>query len=121
MDPPFMRFGCLESSKSLDLYGCGVCRSCLSGFHALADFLRLQIGAKARLEAPNGTASVPDLTTFRINTCKSVSKQRTLTTFRINTCEKPRGEGAPRFRFRQPHPAVSPPSSPPHRRTLASA
>src|SRR5216683_4270936 len=28
------------------------------------------------------------LTTFRINTCKSVSKQRTLTIFRINTCEK---------------------------------
>jgi hypothetical protein len=32
------------------------------------------------------------LTTFRINTCKSVSKQSTLTPFRINTCEK-RGEG----------------------------
>jgi hypothetical protein len=30
---------------------------------------------------------------FRINTCKSVSKQRTLTTFRINTYEK-QGEGA---------------------------
>src|SRR5260370_291352 len=29
---------------------------------------------------------------FRINTCKSVSKQRTLTVFRMNTCEKP-GEG----------------------------
>src|SRR5712692_10448737 len=29
---------------------------------------------------------------FRINTCKSVSKQRTLTTFRMNTYEK-RGEG----------------------------
>src|SRR5260370_37496843 len=32
------------------------------------------------------------LTTFRINTCKSVSKQKTLTTFRINTYEK-QGEG----------------------------
>ena len=32
------------------------------------------------------------LTTFRINTCKSVSKQRTLTIFRINTYEK-QGEG----------------------------
>jgi hypothetical protein len=32
------------------------------------------------------------LTTFRINTCKSVSKQSTLTTFRMNTYEK-RGEG----------------------------
>src|SRR5260370_25225057 len=32
------------------------------------------------------------LTTFRINTCKSVSKQRTLTPLRINTYKKP-GEG----------------------------
>src|SRR5467141_1945753 len=32
---------------------------------------------------------------FRMNTCKSVSKQRTLTTFRMNTCEKP-GEGSER-------------------------
>src|SRR5712691_1241839 len=32
------------------------------------------------------------LTTFRMNTCKSVSKQRTLTTFRMNTYEK-QGEG----------------------------
>src|SRR5260370_23360146 len=37
-------------------------------------------------------AETATLTTFRINTCKSVSKQRTLTTFRINTCEK-QGEG----------------------------
>jgi hypothetical protein len=30
---------------------------------------------------------------FRMNTCKSVSKQRTLTPFRMNTYEKYRGEG----------------------------
>ena len=30
---------------------------------------------------------------FRINTCKSVSKQATLTSFRINTYKKPGGEG----------------------------
>jgi hypothetical protein len=30
---------------------------------------------------------------FRMNTCKSVSKQTTLTTFRMNTYEKHRGEG----------------------------
>src|SRR6266852_3121833 len=35
------------------------------------------------------------LTTFRMNTYKSVSKQRTLTPFRMNTCEKPGGRGAP--------------------------
>ena len=40
----------------------------------------------------------PSLTTFRINTYKSVSKQRTLTTFRINTYAK-RGEGGKAFRF----------------------
>jgi hypothetical protein len=37
----------------------------------------------------------PIVTTFRINTCKSVSKQRTLTTFRMNTYEKT-GEGGSR-------------------------
>src|SRR5258708_5412447 len=35
------------------------------------------------------------ITPFRINTCKSVSKQRTLSAFKINTYEKPRGGGAP--------------------------
>ena len=34
------------------------------------------------------------LITFRINTCKTVSKQTTLTSFRINTYEKPGGRGA---------------------------
>src|SRR5260370_29784871 len=33
------------------------------------------------------------LTSFRINTCKSVSKQTTLTSFRINTYGKHMGEG----------------------------
>ena len=35
----------------------------------------------------------PSPTTFRINTCKSVSKQTTLTSFRINTYEKKGGGG----------------------------
>ncbi|MCU1242419.1 MAG: hypothetical protein JWO71_3145 [Candidatus Acidoferrum typicum] len=35
------------------------------------------------------------ITTFRMNTCKSVSKQRTLTPFRMNTCEKTGGRGCP--------------------------
>jgi hypothetical protein len=38
-----------------------------------------------RLKAANRSAK---LSPFRINTCKSVSKQRTLTAFRINTYEK---------------------------------
>jgi hypothetical protein len=37
----------------------------------------------------------PPLTTFRINTCKSVSKQSPLTTFRMNTYEKQGGGGVP--------------------------
>jgi hypothetical protein len=37
----------------------------------------------------------PLLTTFRINTCESMSKQRTLTIFRMNTYAKPGGKGPP--------------------------
>src|SRR6266478_4533498 len=40
----------------------------------------------------SNTETTAALTTFRINTCKSVSKQRTLTPFRINTYKKT-GEG----------------------------
>src|SRR6266851_4079434 len=50
------------------------------------------------------------LTTFRINTCKSVSKRRTLTTFRINTYKKPRGGGAPtRSPLQLPASSIQPP------------
>src|SRR6267142_4974431 len=34
---------------------------------------------------------LPLASTFRMNSCKSVSKQRTLSPFRMNTCEKPGG------------------------------
>src|ERR1700686_2115008 len=47
----------------------------------------LFLGARA---APEKT--VP-LTSFRINTCKSVTKQTTLTLFGMNTYAKPRGRG----------------------------
>jgi hypothetical protein len=39
--------------------------------------------------------SSASLSTFRINTSKSVSKQMTLSPFRINTCEKAGGGGCP--------------------------
>ncbi len=50
------------------------------------------------------------LTTFRINTCKSVSKQRTLTPLRINTYKKP-GEGgtATLPRLQRPASSIRPP------------
>jgi hypothetical protein len=42
----------------------------------------------------------PSLSTFRMNTCKSVSKQSTLTIFRMNTYEKQgEGGGGRRSRF----------------------
>src|SRR6267378_7755396 len=51
-----------------------------------------------------------DLTTFRINTSKSASKQRTLSTFRINTCEKG-GEGGQLLSTRHPTKGVCPGSA----------
>src|SRR5882762_6591010 len=47
-------------------------------------------------------AETATLTIFRINTCKSVSKQRTLTTFRINTCEKQGGGGLELYTVSRP-------------------
>src|SRR5216683_5482317 len=44
-------------------------------------------------------AETATLTTFRINTCKSVSKQRTLTPLGINTYEKHRGGGGGQISF----------------------
>ncbi len=45
------------------------------------------------MTASKSGAQQDQLTPFRINTCRSVSKQRTLSTFRINTYEKPGGGG----------------------------
>src|SRR5258708_32209463 len=60
-------------------------------------------GLSAGVEAPGAAqpqdADLAYVSTFRMNTCKSVSKQKTLTPFRINTCEKPRGRGASPLRY----------------------
>src|SRR5712691_13192952 len=51
------------------------------------------LGPRIRLaKGRSNTETTTALTIFRINTCKSVSKQRTLTPFRMNTCEKRGGE-----------------------------
>ena len=42
---------------------------------------------------PPSSANSRGVNTFRMNTCKSASKQRTLTIFRMNTCEKTGGGG----------------------------
>jgi hypothetical protein len=64
-------------------------------------------GTRRRLSAPGRfvlgkpihpfyrRVSLAILSTFRINTSKSVSKQMTLSPFRINTCEKTGEGGAP--------------------------
>jgi hypothetical protein len=49
------------------------------------------------------------LTSFRMNICKSMSKQRTLTIFGINTCAKPGGRGSSTCRsLRDPEPSHTP-------------
>ncbi len=75
------------------------------------DLSRLAKGCKS--------TEITTLTTFRINTCKSVSKRRTLTTFRINTYKKPRGGGAPtRSPLQLPASSTQPPE--PHAPRSAS-
>jgi hypothetical protein len=54
----------------------------------------LSLLPRAHLAKGCKNSETATLTTFRINTCKSVSKQTTLTSFRINTYKKP-GEGGP--------------------------
>jgi hypothetical protein len=53
---------------------------------------RRNLSHPSRRSRPS-SAETATLTTFRINTCKSVSKQTTLTPFRMNTYEKPKGRG----------------------------
>src|SRR5713226_7749914 len=54
------------------------------------------------------------LTTFRINTCKSVSKQRTLTPLRINTYKKQGRGGTPSIRTKALSRDTSPQKCPQH-------
>src|SRR5713101_6604349 len=71
--------------------------SAISAFRTLSKFFRYRSSdAKRHANKP-----------FRMNTCESVSKQRTLTTFRINTYEKPGAEGGPAFRVSSVQPRVS--------------
>src|SRR6202048_2014298 len=59
-------------------------------------FARRPTSALLQQHRCQNTEAAP-LTSFRINTCKSVSKQRTLTPFKMNTYEKPRGRGEGAF------------------------
>ena len=66
-----------------------------------SDFNRLRILPLATGVACKNTEPAT-LSTFRMNTCKSVSKQRTLTIFRINTCEKQGGGGLELYTVSRP-------------------
>ena len=73
---------------------------------------------KRTLSSKNSArAPASPLSTFRMNTCKSVSKQRTLTPFRMNTYAKTGGGGshgsAPVFRIGLPRIPLR--ASPPQR------
>ncbi len=57
---------------------------------------------RAPIDSPSSAPRAPSImqyaapiSPFRMNTCKSVSKQSTLTPFRMNTYAKPGGEGVP--------------------------
>src|SRR6266481_137477 len=72
-----------------------LCSIVYSGAHrrrsaAFASRMNLRDAAHSS-PTPSRAHSSPNL--FRMNTCKSVSKQRTLSIFRINTYEKHRGVG----------------------------
>ncbi len=68
--------------------------------HSYANTRDRGVTAPPKSSSPLATRHSPlPLTPFRINTCKSVSKQRTLTSFRMNTYEK-QGEGGYPRRYR---------------------
>jgi hypothetical protein len=68
--------------------------------HSYANTRDRGVTAPPKSSSPLVTRHSPlPLTTFRINTCKSASKQRTLTPFRMNTYEK-QGEGGYPRRYR---------------------
>ena len=102
---PPLGFSLLFFSCSLPLFS-SVCSLFFQNTGGMVSRSRLWIrgGIPRRLPMPeanlrdtrNGKVkdvSLIYITPFKINTCKSVSKQTTLTPFGINTCEKTGGEG----------------------------
>src|SRR5260370_42556791 len=70
------------------------CAQCPSIDSAIALFPRTAGPYRDLRPASPALQNAMPVSSFRINTCESVSKQRTLTIFRINTYEK-QGEGGP--------------------------
>src|SRR5713226_10497776 len=84
--PQPVRRNLRAKSAPANLSTCAQCASidsAISALRTLSKFFRYRSSnAKRHANKP-----------FRMNTCESVSKQRTLTTFRINTYEKQGGRG----------------------------
>src|ERR1700675_4599469 len=62
----------------------------------ITNVLTLKGERRQRSPRPRHTVPLGPISLFRMNTCKSVSKQRTLSTFRMNTYAKTGGGGLPR-------------------------
>src|SRR5258705_4392174 len=93
---PTLEISCLSFSDPHPLFSiaCGLFLQNTGGgipSSASLDFRALQYRADSSLASRFPATCEPSSISFRINTCKSVSKQRTLTSFRMNTCEKTRG------------------------------
>jgi hypothetical protein len=94
---PFTQSAFCEGPLSLPFFFSAFSLSDLFNFPLLPCALRAPVlrfflprdGASGANRCP----SYPSPTPFRINTCKSVTKQTTLTLFRINTYEKHGGRG----------------------------
>ena len=79
------RFAHLFSCRSTPFFSTFAHRLRADRGHAGVHFLKRKPAYSAQF--------LCSISPFRINTCKSVSKQRTSTTFRMNTHEKTRGVG----------------------------
>ena len=95
---PTLETSCLSFSDSHPLFSiaCGLfLQNTGSGIPSSASlgFRAPQYRADSSLASRFPPTCEPSSISFKINTCKSVSKQRTLSPFKMNTCEKTRGRG----------------------------
>jgi hypothetical protein len=89
------KFHVLNSLPPLEVSGFSFCKPCPLFSIACGLFSKNTGGGMSGEHThPFSPRSIrAAVSTFRINTSKSVSKQTTLTSFRMNTYEKPRGRG----------------------------
>src|ERR1700722_3368766 len=69
--------------------------------------IHLATNEKRTQRSVSPSTSITFRNPFRMNTCKSLSKQTTLTIFRMNTYEKPKGRGTKKVNSKRPVVAVN--------------